>query len=491
MVTTTMSIVMGGVVFAMQRHLAGSIILMAVIAAVLVSPVVTAAVVRQNRDRAEDARVRAEQTARLAELDRRNAVATERTRMARELHDSVATRLSIIVLQSTALLARRPRRRDPAPPAHHHPRGQHPGPGRAARHDRRAARRARRGTGGRAPAHGRHPRPGREPGRGGHPARRGRAPAAARGRGAGRLPDRAGVGDQRAQAQRRPRPRARHLPGGRDRADDREPDDRQRGVAAAQRQPGPDGHARARRGAGRQLRRRPGPRHRRLAGARRAPGQGGHGGGAVIRVVIADDQVAVRTGLSLILDGAPDIDVVAEAGDGNEAVALARDLRPDVLVMDIRMPRKDGITATRELAGVTDVLIMTTFDLDEYVFGALHAGAAGFLLKSADSDALLQAVRTVARGEGMISPWVTRRLIRSFAERAPARQEAHRLDSLTRREREVLRCIGEGLSNYEISERLEMADATAKTHVSRILSKLGLRSRVQAAILAQEHEHEL
>ncbi|NYI95212.1 DNA-binding NarL/FixJ family response regulator [Streptomonospora nanhaiensis] len=139
----------------------------------------------------------------------------------------------------------------------------------------------------------------------------------------------------------------------------------------------------------------------------------------MIRVVIADDQVAVRTGLSLILDGAPDIDVVAEAGDGNEAVALARDLRPDVLVMDIRMPRKDGITATRELAGVTDVLIMTTFDLDEYVFGALHAGAAGFLLKSADSDALLQAVRTVARGEGMISPSVTRRLIRSFAERAP------------------------------------------------------------------------
>ncbi|GAB3442048.1 response regulator transcription factor [Streptomonospora sediminis] len=213
----------------------------------------------------------------------------------------------------------------------------------------------------------------------------------------------------------------------------------------------------------------------------------------MIRVLIADDQIAVRTGLSLILDGAPDIEVVAQADDGEEAVELAGRLRPDVLVMDIRMPHKDGITATREVGGICDVLIMTTFDLDEYVFGAMRAGAAGFLLKSADSEELVQAVRIVARGEGMISPAVTRRLIRSFA--APA-QTHHKgpqpgLANLTKREREVLRCIGEGLSNLEISERLQMADATAKTHVSRILSKLGLRSRVQAAILAQEHEHDL
>ncbi|GAA1078227.1 response regulator [Nocardiopsis composta] len=211
----------------------------------------------------------------------------------------------------------------------------------------------------------------------------------------------------------------------------------------------------------------------------------------MIRVVVADDQAAVRTGLSLILDGAEDIKVVAEAADGQEAVARARELRPDVLVMDIRMPNKDGISATRELAGVCDVLILTTFDLDEYVFGALRAGAAGFLLKSTDSDALLKAVRLIAQGEGMLSPAITRRLIRSFAPQRPAPDPEPRLEKLTRRERDVLKCIGQGLSNLEISRELDMADATAKTHVSRILSKLGLRSRVQAAILAQEHEAEL
>ena len=211
----------------------------------------------------------------------------------------------------------------------------------------------------------------------------------------------------------------------------------------------------------------------------------------MIRVVVADDQAAVRTGLSLILDGAEDIKVVAEAADGQEAVARACELRPDVLVMDIRMPNKDGISATRELAGVCDVLILTTFDLDEYVFGALRAGAAGFLLKSTDSDALLKAVRLIAQGEGMLSPAITRRLIRSFAPQRPAPDPEPRLENLTRRERDVLKCIGQGLSNLEISRELDMADATAKTHVSRILSKLGLRSRVQAAILAQEHEAEL
>ncbi|WP_017537267.1 MULTISPECIES: response regulator [Nocardiopsis] len=215
----------------------------------------------------------------------------------------------------------------------------------------------------------------------------------------------------------------------------------------------------------------------------------------MIRVVVAEDQWAVRSGLVMILDGAPDIDVVAEAGDGEEAVAAVRRTRPDVVLMDVRMPRKDGIAAARELAGSgTDVLVLTTFDLDEYVFGALRAGAAGFLLKNIEADALVEAVRVVARGEGMIAPAVTRRLIAEFA--VPPGREADRpdrpqvapeaLEQLTAREREVLRCVGEGLSNRQISRRLGITETTAKTHVSRILAKLDLRSRVQAAIVAQE-----
>jgi len=204
-----------------------------------------------------------------------------------------------------------------------------------------------------------------------------------------------------------------------------------------------------------------------------------------IRVLVADDHAAVRAGIVMILDGVDDIEVVGEAADGVEAVALAGETRPDVVLMDVRMPRMDGISATRELAGVADVLILTTFDIDEYVFGALRAGAAGFLLKNTDADSLIDAVRLVAKGDGLISPGVTRRLISAFAEQAPRREQAD-TTVLTPREREVLACVGRGMSNAEIARELDMAEATTKTHVSRMLNKLNLRSRVQAAIYYSE-----
>ncbi|MFD0273304.1 response regulator [Kitasatospora sp. NPDC127111] len=209
-----------------------------------------------------------------------------------------------------------------------------------------------------------------------------------------------------------------------------------------------------------------------------------------IRVLVAEDQAAVRAALVMILRAEPDLEVVGQAADGEEAVRLALELRPDVVLMDVQMPRLDGVSATRQVvaAGAAQVLVLTTFDLDEYVYGALRAGAAGFLLKDLEADTLVEGIRTVARGDGMLAPSVTRRLIGSFARPGrtvgPDVQEA--VAGLTPREREVLACIGAGLSNGEIAGRLAMAEATTKTHVSRILAKLRLRSRVQAAILAQD-----
>jgi len=207
----------------------------------------------------------------------------------------------------------------------------------------------------------------------------------------------------------------------------------------------------------------------------------------MINVLIADDHAAVRTGLVLICDGAEDITVVGEAADGVDAVEQAMRLRPDVVVMDIRMPKLDGISATERLAGVCDVLILTTYGSNAHVFAALAAGAAGFLLKDADADALVEAIRVIARGDGLISPAVTRDLIKEFGRRRP-RAESTNLSQLTSRERQVLARLGRGMSNAAIATDLSMAEATAKTHVSRVLTKLGLRSRVQAAILAQESD---
>ncbi|TLF79458.1 response regulator [Nocardia cyriacigeorgica] len=209
-----------------------------------------------------------------------------------------------------------------------------------------------------------------------------------------------------------------------------------------------------------------------------------------IRVLIADDHSAIRAGLRMILDAAEDIEVVGEAADGDVAVAQARALRPDVVLMDVRMPGVDGIAATARITadGVAKVLILTTFDLDEYVFRTLRAGASGFVLKSVSGQDLVASVRAVAAGDGVLAPEVTRKVIDAFAAApsAPAHREPDGLADLTERELEVLECLGDGLSNAQIAGRLFIGETTVKTHVSRVLTKLGVRSRVQAAILARE-----
>jgi DNA-binding NarL/FixJ family response regulator len=213
-----------------------------------------------------------------------------------------------------------------------------------------------------------------------------------------------------------------------------------------------------------------------------------------IRVVLADDQAMVRDGLVALLEVAPDIEVVAEAEDGERAVALTRQLKPDVVVMDIRMPVLDGLAATERIleadygeAEPPRVLVLTTFDLDEYVYEALSLGASGFLLKDASTEELIHAVRVVAAGQALLAPSVTRRLIAGFARRRPAdRIGPQALAGLTQREREVLTLVARGLSNAEIAAEMVIADQTVKTHIGRILTKLGLRDRTQAVVVAYE-----
>jgi DNA-binding NarL/FixJ family response regulator len=208
-----------------------------------------------------------------------------------------------------------------------------------------------------------------------------------------------------------------------------------------------------------------------------------------IRVLIADDQALMRGGFRLILDAQDDLEVVGEAIDGRDAVEQYRRLRPDVVVMDVRMPAMDGIEATRRLTAddpPARVLILTTFDLDEYVFQALRAGASGFLLKDRPPEELVAAVRVVASGEALLAPSITRRLIEEFARRPETAAQPPELDDLTDREREVLVLMAHGLSNAEVAGRLFVAETTVKTHVGRVLQKLSLRDRAQAVVLAYE-----
>jgi len=211
----------------------------------------------------------------------------------------------------------------------------------------------------------------------------------------------------------------------------------------------------------------------------------------VTRVALVDDQSLVRMGFRMVLEAQPDIEVVGEASDGAEALALARRARPDVVLMDVRMPGTDGIAATAAITAElpdTRVLVLTTFDLDEYAFGALRAGASGFLLKDARPDELLAAIRAVAGGDAAVSPRVTRRMIELFGAQLPGQDaSADAAAALTPREREILVAIGRGLSNTEIAAELFLTESTVKTHVGRVLAKLALRDRVHAVIFAYEH----
>jgi DNA-binding NarL/FixJ family response regulator len=209
-----------------------------------------------------------------------------------------------------------------------------------------------------------------------------------------------------------------------------------------------------------------------------------------LRVLLVDDQELVRLGLRMVLEAAPGIEVVGEAADGGAGVRRVAELRPDVVLMDVRMPGMDGIEATRRITAASDtvhVVLLTTFDLDEYAFGGLNAGASGFLLKDVTADELVRAVRTVAAGDAIVSPRVTRRMIELPRGRLPAGPPPGPTEALTERESQVLAAIAAGLSNPEIAEQLHLSESTVKTHVGRVLAKLQLRDRVHAVIYAYEH----
>ncbi|MGN6242638.1 MAG: response regulator [Motilibacteraceae bacterium] len=219
------------------------------------------------------------------------------------------------------------------------------------------------------------------------------------------------------------------------------------------------------------------------------------GAGAPVRVLLVDDQPLLRTGFRMILESEPDLLVVGEAADGEQAVELTRALLPDVVLMDVRMPRLDGVEATRRItsapvaAATPRVLVLTTFDLDEYVVQALRAGASGFLLKDVPADDLVSAIRVIAAGDAVVAPSITRRLLDRFASRLPSENDAptpELLAQLTERELDVLRLVARGMSNAEIAQELQVSETTVKTHVGHLLTKLSLRDRVQAAVLAYE-----
>src|SRR6266699_778222 len=389
------------------------------------------------RDRRAGVAELAERTARLErerELEARRAAAEERLRIARELHDVVAHNLSVVVVQAQAAQRILDRDTDRA-------RGVVVS---IERTGREALDEMRRLLG---------------------------VLRAGKRRGGPALPRRRPGADRLRRRSRRRRPPGRRL---------------RAGVG-----PRPGRHA----GAGGAVRRRPGrwaPAGRRLPGAR--PAAAGGRAGMSIRVLLADDQPLLRTGFRMILEAEPDIEVVGEAGDGESAVRLARRERPDVVLMDIRMPVMDGVRATRELAredGVR-VLILTTFHLDEYVVEALRAGASGFLLKDVPATELTGAIRVVAAGDAVVAPAVTRRLLDRFAHRLPSAQAGEgapapsALEALTDRELGVLRLVARGLSNAEVAAELVVTETTVKTHVHHLLTKLGLRDRVQLVVVAYE-----